>query len=118
MTIIAAFYRFVSISNVEELHSTIKEMGKTMDVMGVFLIAEEGINATVAARGKQLELFLAEIQKDNRFTELDIKYATTNVQPFTKWRVRKKKEIVSMGVDGVQPTKRVGTYIPQRTGMI
>ena len=56
-------------------------MGKTMDVMGVFLIAEEGINATVAARGKQLGLFSAEIQKDNCFTELDIKYATTNVQP-------------------------------------
>ena len=111
---IAAFYRFVSISNVAEFHATIKERGQSLGIVGVFLIAEEGINATIAGQKENLTCFLEEIQQDTRLENLEIKYATTTTQPFTKWRVRKKKEIVSMGVESVQPTKSVGTYVPPK----
>ena len=112
MYFIATFYRFIKIKNVEKMQQDIKKLGEKFHIQGVFLVSEEGINATIASlENQELHTFLEKIQSKFHFTNLDVKFSTSKTQPFTKWRVRKKKEIVSLGVEDVDPNICVGTYI-------
>jgi UPF0176 protein len=79
--------------------------------MGTILIANEGVNGTISAKPREIEKTLISIQKDDRFSEIEIKYSSTNKQPFHKMRVRLKKEIVTIGLPEINPNKTVGTYV-------
>ena len=112
MYFVAAFYKFTKIQNTENMQQDVKHLGEQFHIKGVFLIAEEGINATIASSDEQsLHFFLEKVQRKFYFTNADVKFSTSKTQPFTKWRVRKKKEIVSLGVEDVDPNRCVGTYI-------
>jgi predicted sulfurtransferase len=42
---------------------------------------------------------------------LEVKYATAPAMPFGRLKVRLKREIVTMGVEGIDPLASVGTYV-------
>ena len=79
--------------------------------MGTILIANEGVNGTISSKPREIEKTLISIQKDDRFSEIEIKYSSTNKQPFHKMRVKLKKEIVTIGLPEINPNKTVGTYV-------
>ncbi|RYG27812.1 MAG: rhodanese-related sulfurtransferase, partial [Burkholderiales bacterium] len=45
------------------------------------------------------------------FTGLEVKYSTANEMPFNRMKVRLKREIVTMGVEGIDPLQSVGAYV-------
>ncbi len=109
---IATFYKFTKIKNTEKIQQDIKNLGDEFGIQGVFIVSEEGINATIAASNYQsLHSFIEKIQSKIHFINVDVKFSTSKKQPFTKLRVRKKKEIVSLGIEDVDPNICVGTYI-------
>jgi UPF0176 protein len=82
-----------------------------LGIRGIILLAAEGINATVSGtRDSVLEL-LDFLKSDPRLAELTWKESSSHGHPFRKLRVRLKKEIVTMGVPGVDPARLVGTYV-------
>ena len=108
---VAALYAFVSIDDVMSLRDSLHAEGERLGVRGTLLVAKEGINGTIAAAAAALDAMVARLTSDPRFADLDVKYSTAETMPFLRFKVRAKREIVTMGVEGVDPNAVVGTYV-------
>lgn len=108
---VATFYRFVALNDHDELRDRIEERCQELSIRGIILLAEEGINATVSGTRESVLSLLDFLKSDPRLSALTWKESSANRHPFRKLRVRLKKEIVTMGVPGVDPSRLVGTYV-------
>ncbi len=109
--LVAAFYKFVSLPEFEELQAEILHVAKTNNVMGTILLASEGINGTIAGPDSGIYELLRRIRENPKFEDLEHKESRAKLNPFYRMKVRLKKEIVTLGVSDVSPTKQVGEYI-------
>lgn len=109
--LVATLYKFFKVNDLVALQDQLYAICNKNNVMGTILIANEGVNGTISAKPREIEKTLISIQKDDRFSEIEIKYSSTNKQPFHKMRVRLKKEIVTIGLPEINPNKTVGTYV-------
>jgi UPF0176 protein len=84
-------------------------------IKGTLLLAEEGINGTIAGLPQDIQQLLHFLRTDalfqQRFADLEHKESFADEHPFYRMKVKLKKEIVTLGVAGVSPTKKVGTYV-------
>ncbi len=113
--VVAALYRFVTLENYRQLQQPILELMRSAGVRGTLLLAREGINGTVAGDRSGIDRLLAFLRGDPRIEGLDIKESCCDEMPFKRSRVRLKKEIVTLGVEGIDPQRSVGTYVdPQQ----
>ncbi len=80
-------------------------------ITGSILLAEEGINGTIAGTRQAIDNVLANLRADSRLADLEHKESYTDETPFRRMKVRLKKEIAHLGVPDIDPTKEVGTYI-------
>jgi UPF0176 protein len=78
---------------------------------GTILVATEGVNGTVAGSKAGIDAVVAHLRTLPGCAELDVKYSHANEMPFYRMKVRLKKEIVTLGVDGIDPKREVGTYV-------
>ena len=78
---------------------------------GSILLAYEGINGTIAGAASDVHAVLGYLRQDPKFSSLEHKESFANKAPFHRMKVRLKKEIVTMGVDGISPTRMAGTYV-------
>ncbi|MCL4104000.1 UNVERIFIED_CONTAM: hypothetical protein GTU68_034862 [Idotea baltica] len=78
---------------------------------GTLLLAHEGINGTIAGTREAVDQVLAYLRADPRMTDLPHKESYDDHMPFHRMKVKLKKEIVTMGVAGVDPNEVVGTYV-------
>lgn len=109
--LVAAFYHFAKFEDFADFQAPIHECAKTNHVMGTILLAHEGINGTVAGPANGVRNLLSEIRTDERFRELEHKESWAGENPFYRMKVRLKKEIVTLGVDGINPAIEVGEYV-------
>jgi UPF0176 protein len=110
--LVAALYKFVRLDDFEALQQPLLEVCKSNDVMGTILLAREGINGTIAGPQTGVRAVLAWIRNDPRMADLEHKESRAEGEsPFYRMKVRLKKEIVTMGVPGVDPNETVGTYV-------
>ena len=109
--LVAAFYKFISLPDFPDLLEEISGFAKQNDVMGTILLAQEGINGTVAGPEKGVRALLSFISANKRIGEVEHKESWAVDNPFHRMKVRLKKEIVTLGVEGVSPTKQVGQYV-------
>ena len=78
---------------------------------GTVLLAREGINGTVSGTRAAIDGFLAFLKRDARFADVDHKESHCDETPFYRSKVKLKREIVTIGVEGVDPNARAGTYV-------
>lgn len=82
---------------------------------GTMIIANEGINGTIAGKDASIQAYLAFLKTDpvfeGRFEDIEVKFSRCDDQPFGRTRVKIKPEIVTMRVEGVSPTRAVGHYV-------
>ena len=109
--VVCALYKFVTLDNFEDLREPITRRMKSLHVRGTLLLAREGINGTVAGSREGVDQLLVFLRADTRLANLDAKESYTDKMPFLRSKVKLKKEIVTMGVEGVDPRNVVGTYI-------
>ena len=109
--LVAAFYKFVQLTDLASLQDQIESCCRKNNVLGIVLLAQEGINSTIAGSREGVVKVLEFIRQDPRFTDLEWKESFANKQPFRKLRVRLKKEIVTMGIPEIDPSQLVGTYV-------
>jgi UPF0176 protein len=81
------------------------------NIRGTLLLASEGINGTVAGHRKGIDVLLAWFEKDARLSNMVIKESFEASNPFYRTKVKLKKEIVTMGVEGIDPKQVAGTYV-------
>lgn len=109
--LVAALYKFVRLEDYEALQKPIREKAVSLGVKGSLLLAREGINGTVAGTAEGIQALLDYLRQDPRLADLDHKESHATEMPFQRMKVRLKKEIVTMGVEDVDPNKIVGTYV-------
>ena len=107
----AAFYKFVELPDFAQLKAPLLACCEANDVKGTILLATEGINSTIAGPAVGVHAVLAYLRRDPRLADLQHKEAWSAKAPFYRMKVRLKREIVTMGVPGIDPTLVVGTYV-------
>lgn len=111
-TIVCALYHFARLDDFAALQHPLLAVMKAHEVRGTLLLAQEGINGTIAGSRTGVDAVLATIRSDPRLKDMTHKESTADAMPFNRTKVRLKKEIVTMGVEGIDPTNSAGTYVP------
>ena len=111
MFTVAALYHFTRFDDPDALRAPLRELCEEKDVRGSLLIAAEGINGTIAGPRAGIDAVLAHIRALPGCADLEWKESTAAEAPFARMKVRLKKEIVTMGVPGVDPKAKVGHYV-------
>jgi len=104
-------YQFISLANPESLRDPLLELMHQEGVQGTLLLASEGINGTVAGPRTGIDKLLDWLRVAERFPGLSHKESYCEGMPFLRTKVKLKKEIVTMGIEGVDPKDVVGTYV-------
>ena len=108
---VAALYRFTRFADPAALKPALEQVARAGGVKGTLLLAGEGINGTIAGPRKGIDAVLAHIRALPGCADLEVKESLADEMPFLRLKVRLKREIVTMGVDGVDPVREVGTYV-------
>ena len=106
-----AGYRFVTLPDRDALHPVLQSVCDDLGLKGTVLLAPEGINFFLAGPQASIDGFVNHLEKDARFESIPLKVSYTNYQPFNRMNVRRKKEIISVGLDHIQPESFTGEDI-------
>lgn len=109
--IIAALYKFVHLEDYRELREPLHNFCRAYRIKGTLLLAEEGINGTVAGDRAGIDALLNYLHSDPHFTDLEHKEAVAPAIPFYRMKVKLRKEVVSMGIPDIDPTRTSGIRI-------
>jgi UPF0176 protein len=109
--VVCALYKFAVLNDYKSLREPLLNLMLAQDVHGTLLLAAEGINGTIAGSRAGIDAVQAWLGRDKRFDNIDYKESYVDIQPFKRTKVKLKKEIVTMGVEGIDPKRIVGTYV-------
>lgn len=109
--VVCALYKFVTLDDYRELRDPLLAEMTRLEVKGTILLAHEGLNGTIAGTRVGIDGVLAWLNADPRIAGIVYKETFENSNPFYRTKVKLKKEIVTMGVDGIDPKHIVGTYV-------
>lgn len=109
--LVCALYRFVELDDYEAMQKPLLDFLHRHDIKGTLLLAREGINGTVSGSREAIDALLARFNTDPRLKGIDHKFSYDDEQPFYRAKVKLKKEIVTMGVEDIDPRRVVGTYV-------
>ena len=112
--VVLALYKFVELNDFRERREPLLAFCIEQGIKGTLLLAREGINGTVSGRREAIDALLVYLRSDARLRDLDAKESFDRDQPFYRMKVKLKKEIVTMGVEGIDPRRVVGTYVEPR----
>ena len=110
---VAAFYNFISIIDQEILliKEELTNLATNQEIKGTVLLASEGVNGTVCGTEDAIVQFIETLGKLLKVSNINVKYSWSEKQPFRRFKARKKKEIVTMGLKQINPNKSVGKYL-------
>lgn len=109
--IVCAMYKFVALENFKEMRQPLLDVMLQNHIKGTLLLASEGINGTISGPREGIDALLAYLNSDARLNPISYKESLHNEQPFYRTKVKLKKEIVTLGVEGIDPNQSVGTYV-------
>lgn len=111
MFTVCALYHFTRFDDPAELRPGLLELCTRESITGTLLLANEGINGTVAGPRGGIDALIAYIQKLPGCANFEWKLSTAEAKPFPRMKVKLKKEIVTLGQPNVDPTAHVGNYV-------
>jgi len=109
--VVAAFYKFCDLDSFEELREPLRTRCYSQNIKGTILLASEGINGTISGPAEGIDYVLNYLRQHEEIGEFDHKVSYNDAHPFTKLRIRLKKEIVTIRQEIADPTKKVGQYV-------
>src|SRR5210317_1852673 len=112
--VVAALYKFVNLEDFHDLREPLLQACLEAGTLGTLLLAREGINGTVAGSREGIDQVLSYLRSDSRLADLEHKESFDDHMPFYRMKVKLKKEIVTMGEEGIDPNAQVGTYVKPR----
>ncbi|MEL7454017.1 MAG: rhodanese-related sulfurtransferase [Pseudomonadota bacterium] len=109
--IVAALYKFAALPNYAAHKTRLEVVCEEAGTKGTLLLAHEGVNGTIAGTREGIDSVLQHLRTLPGCADIEHKEATAHQMPFARMKVRLKKEIVTMGVEGIDPNAAVGTYV-------
>jgi UPF0176 protein len=111
MLSVAALYHFAPLADPAALREPLLALCNDQGLKGTLLLANEGINGTIAGSRAGVDVVIEHICAWPGFAAMEVKYSAAETMPFGRMKVRLKREIVTMGVKGIDPRSAVGTYV-------
>ncbi len=111
MIIVAALYNFTRFDAPDAIQVQVAYLAEKHGIKGTILIAQEGVNGTISGSKEAIDAVIMALRALPGCANMDVKYSTADTMPFYRMKVQVKREIVTMGVEGVDPTQSVGTYV-------
>jgi UPF0176 protein len=112
---VAAFYQFAALPDFRELREPLRAACAGLKLKGSVLLAQEGINGTLAGGTEAIAALVEELRHGalfgGRLDQLELKFSTAAAMPFQRLKIRLKKEIVTLGDAATDPTRQVGIYV-------
>lgn len=109
--VIVAMYKFVRLDNYEAMQPIVLSFCQERDIYGTLLLAEEGLNGTLAGTRNAIDELLDYLKSDGRLADLEYKESYSDEIPFHRTKVKLKKEIVTMGQPNIKPSDRSGIRV-------
>lgn len=110
--VISALYKFVTLPQYKALKSPLLKFMLEKNICGTILLAEEGINGTVCGSASAIAALYQWFSKKAGLAQISHKESYHEAAPFNRSKVKLKKEIVTLGVQGIDPERAAGTYVP------
>jgi UPF0176 protein len=111
---VAALYRFCHLGDHVVLRAPLLGFCRANGIRGTLLLAPEGINGTVAGSDEAISALLARLEAIPGLRGVEAKFSRAAEMPFHRMKVRLKREIVTMSVEGLDPAKSTGAYVAPR----
>ena len=113
---VVSFYRFTSVSSPANLRADLQALCEAHNLLGTVLVAEEGVNGTLAGDEAALQTIFRWLEGELALTEpLDGRWTEADEAPFQRMRVRLKNEIVALGRPDISPGQDQSTHVgPQQ----
>lgn len=109
--VVCALYKFVSLQNYQALRQPLLNFLTDNRIKGTLLLAHEGINGTVAGTQQAIEKLKCWLENQPDLSGIDYKESFSDQEPFKRTKVKLKKEIVTMGIESIDPAHSAGTYV-------
>jgi UPF0176 protein len=99
------FYKYVAIANPVGFAAEQRDLCVRLSVKGRVLIAEEGINGTLAGPAEAIDAYVVALRRDARFADIDVKMSDGDAGTFPKLVVKVRPEIVTLNAGDIQPDR-------------
>jgi len=111
MVVNIAGYRFADLPDRDELRQPMLDICLEVGLKGTVLLSPNGINFFLAGTEDATNSFLSHLESDRRLAGIPVKVSSTDYQPFRRMLVKRKREIISLGMDDIRPAEFTGPYI-------
>ena len=112
---VATLYQFTALPDFRALREPLRTICAGLELKGSVLLAQEGINGTLAGQQEAVDALVAELRRGalfgGRLDHLELKFSTARAMPFRRLKIRLKKEIVTLDDAQADPTRQVGIYV-------
>lgn len=108
---VVALYHFVHFPEPKLVRDPLFNFCASHNIKGTILLAHEGINGTVAGSAEAISALSKYLNNIDGCDGMEIKYSSALEPPFRRLKVKIKPEIVTMGVDGINPSQHAGRYV-------
>ncbi len=98
-----AAYKFADLTELAELRSELRALCQSHQLKGTILLSPEGINLFVAGERIGIDALLNRIREIPGLEDLEVKESLSHERPFQRMLVKIKREIISFGVEGIEP---------------
>ncbi len=109
--VIASFYKFVPLHDYEAMKIPLLAAMKEHHIWGTIILAQEGVNGSFAGKPHEVLSLYNYLRLDRRLSDLYFRETYDDVMPFEKAKVKFRKEIVTLGVEGIDPLQSTGTRV-------
>lgn len=107
---IITFYQFKRIKEIDHIQKTLKDLCLFHKIKGTIILAEEGINGTVAGLNEPINLLQRKLTELD-FINLDQKISFCTFMPFNRMKIKIKNEIVTFDVKNLDVERLAGKHI-------
>ena len=104
-------YRFVDLPDRDVLREPFLDRCTDLALKGTILLSPNGINFFLAGEDESVNQFVEYLESDKRFSGIPKKFSRTDYQPFRRMLVKRKNEIISLGMPEIRPSEFTGPYI-------
>ena len=101
--VVAALYQFAALPDYHQIREPLLDFCQSRSIRGTLLLAAEGINGTVAGSRDAIDALKQHLEQELGFEQMEYKESLYEEAPFHRMKVKLKKEIVTLGVEGVDP---------------
>lgn len=108
---VVGFYRFAPIDNVAAIRDALERLANLLEVRGTILLAEEGINGTLAGQSEAIGQMVEQLRRIPGCEQMPVRTSNASDWPFKRLKVKIRREIVTLRQEA-DAHRSTGDYVP------